>query len=345
MGKEFYAKINASEGMNLSLSGDNVIIFGTSKAPAQVWKFVRQSDGSYKLINSKNDKVLTVASNSSKAGANVKIAASNDKKGQRWFIYLKEGKYVFRPACATNNVLNVEGGKTADLTNIEVNTFNNNKSQKFTVKLSESAAETASTNMVVLRKIIYAVETGGQVYGKCDYNDFTEAYTNSSSEHAITIGAGQWYGIEAKALLNLIRKTDPVTFSKLDTAGIASDLDKEDWSKYKLSKSSAKAKCIQKIISSDVGKKCQDQFLDEQMAKYMREAKALGVNDEAAQMMCANIRHQGGLSSVKRVLKKTDKPYTIHTIYEAMKSDTGNQVGAYRSRQLMVYNSLKKYVK
>lgn len=39
----------------------------------------------------------------------------------------------------------------------------------------------------VLRKIIYAVETGGQVYGQQDYSDFTEAYTNSSEEHAITI--------------------------------------------------------------------------------------------------------------------------------------------------------------
>ena len=28
---------------------------------------------------------------------------------------------------------------------------------------------------VVLRKIIYAVETGGQVYGQQDYSDFTEA--------------------------------------------------------------------------------------------------------------------------------------------------------------------------
>ena len=47
---------------------------------------------------------------------------------------------------------------------------------------------------LVMRNIIYAVETGGQVYGQKDYADFTEAYTNSSAEHAITIGAGQWYG-------------------------------------------------------------------------------------------------------------------------------------------------------
>ena len=31
---------------------------------------------------------------------------------------------------------------------------------------------------LVMRNIIYAVETGGQVYGQKDYADFTEAYTN-----------------------------------------------------------------------------------------------------------------------------------------------------------------------
>ena len=36
---------------------------------------------------------------------------------------------------------------------------------------------------LVMRNIIYAVETGGQVYGQKNYADFTEAYTNSSSEH------------------------------------------------------------------------------------------------------------------------------------------------------------------
>ena len=56
---------------------------------------------------------------------------------------------------------------------------------------------------LVMRNIIYAVETGGQVYGQKDYADFTEAYTNSSAEHAITIGAGQWYGNEAHFFLRL----------------------------------------------------------------------------------------------------------------------------------------------
>lgn len=195
----------------------------------------------------------------------------------------------------------------------------------------------------VLRKIIYAVETGGQVYGRQDYANFTEAYTNSSAEHAITIGAGQWYGEEAKRLLNRIKKENPSLFSSLDTAGIACDLIDKNWSIYRIVKTSAKAKCIVEIINSAIGHKCQDMLVDEQMDEYVREAYKLGVLEAAAQAMCANFRHQGGYSAVTRILAKAKKPYTLDSLYAACKMDTGNQVGAYRSRQKMVYESLKKY--
>lgn len=196
----------------------------------------------------------------------------------------------------------------------------------------------------VMRKIIYAVETGGQVYGQMDYADFTEAYTNSSDEHAITIGAGQWYATEAKTLLNRIRKANPSLFSSLDTAGVASDLDSKDWSVYRIAKTSAKAKCIVKIINTTIGHTCQDQLVDEQMATYINEAAALGVTAMDAKMMCANFRHQGGSGAVTRILGKTSKPYTLDKLYAACQTDTGNQVGAYKSRQKMVYDSLKKYI-
>lgn len=195
----------------------------------------------------------------------------------------------------------------------------------------------------VLRKIMYAVETGGQVYGCQDYSDFTEAYTNSSEEHAITIGAGQWYATEARTLLQQIYDADQSVWKKLDTAGIYQDILTEDWSRYNISEGSAKAQCIVKLISTTTGIQCQDALMDEQMAEYVQEAEALGVTDSAGQAMCANFRHQGGYGAVTRILKKTEKPYTLDHLYAACQSDTGNQVGAYKSRQKFVYNSLKKY--
>lgn len=195
----------------------------------------------------------------------------------------------------------------------------------------------------VLRKIIYAVETGGQVYGCQNYNDFTEAYTNSSTEHAITIGAGQWYATEAQTLLKRIHDADTTLWDRLDTADVWGDIRTEDWSCYNISSVCQKAKCIVNLISTNSGIRCQDDLMDEQLSAYVREAERFGVIDPAGQAMCANFRHQGGQGAVTRILAKTSKPYTLDGLYRACQSDTGNQVGAYKARQRFVYKALKEH--
>lgn len=195
----------------------------------------------------------------------------------------------------------------------------------------------------VLRKIIYAVETGDQVYGCQNYNDFTEAYTNSSTEHAITIGAGQWYATEAQTLLKRIHDADTTLWDRLDTADVWGDIRTEDWSCYNISSVCQKAKCIVNLISTNSGIRCQDDLMDEQLSAYVREAERFGVIDPAGQAMCANFRHQGGQGAVTRILAKTSKPYTLDGLYRACQSDTGNQVGAYKARQRFVYKALKEH--
>lgn len=199
-----------------------------------------------------------------------------------------------------------------------------------------------NTQKEVLRNIIYAVESGGQVYGNNNYDEFIGAYYATDKETAITIGAGQWMGVEAKTLLNNIRKADPSGFKKLDTAGIGTDLDTKNWSTYNVSMNSDKAACIKKIITSTAGKKCQDELIIQQMETYMAAAAKLGVTSMRALAMCANFTHQGGYDATKRVLSKTKKPYTLDNIYAACKTDTGNQVGAYTKRQAFVYKYLKE---
>lgn len=195
----------------------------------------------------------------------------------------------------------------------------------------------------VLRKIIYAVETGGQVYGQQDYSDFTEAYTNSSEEHAITIGAGQWYATEAQTLLKRIHDADTAQWDRLDSIGLWEQVQEVDWSCFNISRSSQFANLIVQLISSKIGVKCQDNLMDEQLVTYADEALKQGVTDARAQAMCVNFRHQGGQGAVTRILAKTQKPYTLDNLYAACQTDTGNQVGAYKDRQRFVYNALKTY--
>lgn len=195
----------------------------------------------------------------------------------------------------------------------------------------------------VLRKIIYAVETGGQVYGQQDYSDFTEAYENNSDEHAITIGAGAWYATEAQTLLKRIHDADPETWDRLDNIGLWEQVQEADWSCFNISRNSQFANLIVRLISSKTGVKCQDNLMDEQLAIYAEEALKKGVTDARGQAMCVNFRHQGGLGAVTRILAKTQKPYTLDNLYAACQTDTGNQVGAYKDRQSFVYNALKTY--
>lgn len=204
------------------------------------------------------------------------------------------------------------------------------------------------TNIAVLRKILYAVESGGQVYGCQNYAAFIGAGANCSNEKAITIGAGQWYAGEAKKLLQKIQRADPVQFKKLDTQGIETDLLKKDWSTYAITTTSAKAKCIVTIINSTLGRKCQDELMDEQINEYaVGIAKTYGTMPDTAMMECINIIHQGGSSALKRILAKTAKPYTAKSIYAALNTDPTdprtNQVGDYTTRQKKVYEFIVKY--
>lgn len=202
----------------------------------------------------------------------------------------------------------------------------------------------------VIRKIIYAVETGGQVYGKQDYKSIIGAGTNTDNEKAITIGAGQWYATEALQLLKLIMVNDSALFGKLDTTGIADDMGSRNWSTYNISMKSDKAKCIVAIISSDTGIKCQDMLMERQITQYSESIqKKYGDMSADAIAECINIRHQGGDDALKRILAKTKKPYTAKTIYAALNTDpadksNNNQVGDYVTRQKRVYEMINKHL-
>lgn len=228
----------------------------------------------------------------------------------------------------------------------------------YTLYYSDQFDEYSQT---VMHNIIFAVETGGQVYGNARYDCFAPAFNISSKETAITIGAGGWFATEAQKLLIKIRKEDPVLFASLDTQGIGKDLDNENWQYYgsdgngnrTITSGSAKAKCIQALISSSAGIRVQNRLVDQQMAIYVNEAKNLGVTDLKAQMFLANIRHLGGYTPMKWVVnccKEDGKSLTMLNLYNSMRDHTtnkaGNGVGAdkYNSRHVKVMGWLDKYI-
>ena len=58
VGTGLKARINLSNAtLNLSLSGTNVVSYTPSDAAAQIWTFDRQTNGSYKITNSKTGRM------------------------------------------------------------------------------------------------------------------------------------------------------------------------------------------------------------------------------------------------------------------------------------------------
>lgn len=138
---------------------------------------------------------------------------------------------------------------------------------------------------------------------------------------AIAVGCGQWYGSEAQKLLLQIRKADPEGFAKLDTADIAADLDTLDWNSYLIAEDSEKAQCIRAVLASEAGIQVQKQRMKDQLADYAAEAEAMGVTDPRAQLLCAGLRHLGGLKLLRQLLYSVEGELNAENIAAACEQE------------------------
>lgn len=206
-------------------------------------------------------------------------------------------------------------------------------------------------NLNILTNIIGAVESGGQVYGNRNYSAYAGAYKNSPNEHTCTLGWAQNCGYNAMNLCKLIFQKSPSEFRKADTANIEAKLN-VDWVATRWNPNSAEQKALIAIITTDTGKKIQDELFEETAKKYINEALAYDKTMSVqAQMMWCEIQHLGGLSAAQRIFNKAKKPYTVDSIFDALMSDqsdmsSSNQVGdkKYQSRHECCVRWIKQYV-
>lgn len=137
IGTGFYARINTNltTGMGLSLAAENVVLHSTKENASQLWRFERQSDSTYVIINQKTGLALTVDNNSDTDMANVSVAKYTGASGQKWYIYGDATGYEFIPACSVDKCLDVTGAVFDEATNIEIFTCHKGACQLFTLTI------------------------------------------------------------------------------------------------------------------------------------------------------------------------------------------------------------------
>ena len=202
-------------------------------------------------------------------------------------------------------------------------------------------------NYKVLAKIIGAVETGGQVYGNARYDDYTAPYTNTPGEHTITLGWPQFYGDEAKRLIQLILEKDESEFRRIDTGGLIEKRLKTDWVITRWNPSAKEKRILINLIDSDAGHEAQDELFTELMKSFVADCDY--TTDDKAVMMYCEIRHLGGKGAADRIFRRCNN-YSLSAILTSLRLDqsdktSSNQVGdsIFWSRHQKCAEFIEKY--
>ena len=108
LGTDFLAAVTgAASGKNLDSAA---ALTDPASTAAQLWRFVRHSDGSYELVNQSTGQVLDAYGGSVAPGTKVQTYPANGTDAQHWYLYGTVDGYVFLPRNSTATVLDAHSG-------------------------------------------------------------------------------------------------------------------------------------------------------------------------------------------------------------------------------------------
>jgi hypothetical protein len=324
-------------------AGANIYTYHYVGKYKQWFEIIPNGDGTYIFKNRNSGKVMQTHNGSIINKANVEQGSYKKYAYQKWYI-IKSGSYYVIQNAASSKVLTVQNAADNDKSNVMLYSNKKTDGQVFTLKLkrttsSGSGSKTKkyktstrvwkdSKDLPIMANIIGAVESGGQVYGKRDYSAYSAPYANTGNEVTITLGWAQCYGAEAQKLVQMIYKMSPSKFKKIDTKKLIVNALKKNWVSTKWAPTAKEKQILIKLITSENGKKAQDQLFQESMKSYINACKSTYTNNAWAVHMYCEICHLGGGGAVKRIFDRCNGDYSLDSIMNALKKDQANGNGS-----------------
>ncbi|MEE0958084.1 MAG: RICIN domain-containing protein [Ruminococcus sp.] len=148
LGSDFYAQIGSAVSSGKVLTHEslqseytNVYMSTNQNTNNQIFRFVRQSDGCYKIYSRRNTNYcLDVRGDSFVNCTNVGVYETNDSNAQKWRLhYAGNGYYRFRPEGCNSAILDVDGASPDEGTNVQLYTYNGTDAQLFSIEKMTSA--------------------------------------------------------------------------------------------------------------------------------------------------------------------------------------------------------------
>lgn len=128
LGNDFYARIINSElERALTVSGTNVVTSVTTGNSSQIWRFQKNSDGTYRIVNYAHNKSLDADGGKYTKRTNVGIKANNNSNAQKWYIFQDGAGYAFLPKCSYSCAMDLQGGSLDNGTNVHLWPYDGNR--------------------------------------------------------------------------------------------------------------------------------------------------------------------------------------------------------------------------
>lgn len=143
LGDDFtaYIQYNVNGKYVTRIEDSDVRLWSENGSLNQIWHFIKQEDGSYKILSMATDdfNVLDVSGWGTTSGTNVGTYYDNDNiegnssSNQRWYVIQSENGYRLKSQCS-NCLLDVAGGGDApDGTNIQMYEYISHGAQEFNI--------------------------------------------------------------------------------------------------------------------------------------------------------------------------------------------------------------------
>lgn len=153
---EYYVNAMARDSSSIDIPGagrDNGVrpqLYRANGSPAQRYRFTRQGNGSYSIINVNSGKALDVAAGVANNGAVVRQWDANGTSAQQWYLRDLGAGYYIQSALG-NWVLDLAGGSVADGTSVRLFAPNGTMAQRFLV--SSTSAMPVDTTVEIASSI------------------------------------------------------------------------------------------------------------------------------------------------------------------------------------------------
>ena len=221
LGDDFTVPIlNKRSWITLENNNSNIILNKEVGKSKQLWKFIRQTDGSYKIYSCLDGKCVDLENACHEKGTNIGLCEENKGNAQRWYIYYLNDEYYFQSkesgmmfditdnnlnygsnlqACNWNGcdaqIFAIYWGKECKLSSPELEVIVNNSNGKVLLNWTEVYGETGyrvtikkNQPDVDLYKMIETEETEMNIFLPAgSYQAYIEAYNYFNGKVSNTI--------------------------------------------------------------------------------------------------------------------------------------------------------------